>query len=196
MYDWARIRIRYESGDTAYSISKDMGGKPTRQAIAKRAAKEQWASNISAHIQNGFPILAAALNIDSRKMTDELLQTVLGMIGMGSTEQLACQAAGIHPTTWIDWKNKDVRLQDAVHRARAGKLSEWISRIDQAGNKDWKANQALLQAAPETRGYFGKDHTDNKIEIVINIDRGDEGLTEDGQLIEGEPVIIEDGEAA
>ena len=171
-YDWTNIRIRYESGETAYSISKSFGNRPTRQAIAKRASKEGWGSEIANHIQNGFPILAAALSVDSSKMTDKLLQTVLGMIGMGSTEGLACQAVGISQNTWISWKDQDRRLQDAVNRARAGKLSEWVGRIDQAGKKDWKANHVLLQAAPETRGYFGKDQTDNKIEVIINIDRG------------------------
>ena len=99
MYDWERIRIRYESGESAYAISQNLGNKPTRQAISKRVAKEQWASNISAHIQKGFPILAAALSVDSNKLTDDLLQTVLGMIGMGSTEGLACQAVGISQNT-------------------------------------------------------------------------------------------------
>ena len=188
MYDWPYIRLRYESGETAYTISKRMGGKPSKQAIMKRAAKEGWEQGqASPELPARLPIVAAALNVESRKLTDEVLQIILGMVANGSPEGIAAQAAGIHPTTLIDWKKQDPRLKDAIHRARAGKLSEWIARIDSASQKDWKAAQALLQAAPETRDQFGKtDGKGSKLEIVININR------EDGVTVEGEAREVDD----
>lgn len=187
-YDWPYIRQRYEAGETAYAISKRMGGKPTKQAIQKRASKEGWEQiEVADSGPERLPIVAKALRINAHKLTDELLQTVLGMIGMGASEQLACQAAGISQRTWTGWKAKDERLQDAVQRARAGKLSEWIGRIDRASETDWKAAQALLQASPETREHFGKDGQGSKLEVVIHIDRDAPG-TESvrGVTVEGE----------
>lgn len=189
-YDWPYIRMRYEAGETAYAISQAMGWKPTKQAIMKRAAKEGWERaepSDDDELPERLPIVAQALSIRSHKLTDELLRVVLGMIGVGATEALACQAAGINQTTWIDWKHQDPKLKDAVHRARAGKLSEWIGRIDQASQKDWKAAQTLLQAAPETREHFGKDQQGSKLEVVIHIDRDAPGTEHvRGVTIEGE----------
>ena len=171
--------MRFEAGETAYSISKSMGGRPSKPGIAKRAVKEGW--KVPDQGNNQLPIVAAALNIDSRKLTDQLLQTILGLIGIGATEQLACQAAGISQNTFITWKGQDPRLKDAVHRARAGKLCQWIGRIDKAGETDWKADQALLQASKETRDQFGKGNIDSKVQVTINIDRGDGGLVIEGE---------------
>lgn len=192
-YDWAQIRICYESGETAYRISKNLGGKPTRQAITKRATREGWGGKIPSQVKKVPIVLAESLNIKSHKMTDTLLQTILTMIGMGSTESMACKAAGITQKTWIDWKHKDRRLQDAVNRARAGKLCEWIGHIDAAGEKDWKASAWLLQNSPDTRGTFGTNSKDNKLEVVINIDRSSNS---GGSVIDIEASRVEEGEAA
>ena len=175
-YDWSNIRLKYELGQTCYKIAQEMGGRPSKQAIAKRAKREGWEQTLDQGTDR-LPIIVSALKINSRILTDELLQTVLGMIGIGSSEAMACQAAGINPGTWIDWKHQDERLQNAVQRARAGKLSEWIGRIDKAARKDWKAAQALLQSAPETKGDFGKDAGPSKLEVVININREAPGVT-------------------
>lgn len=97
-YDWPYIRKRYESGETAYAISKRMG-KPSKQAIMKRASKEGW-TQVTGSGPERLPLVAAALNISASKLTDELLQIVLGLIADGATEGMACQAAGISQRTW------------------------------------------------------------------------------------------------
>lgn len=191
-YDWPYIRQRYESGETAYSLSKRLGGHPSKQAIMKRAAKEGWEQHrVTDSGPQRLPIVARALTINAHKLTDELLETVLGMIAIGASEQMACQASGITQRTWTRWKSEDSRLQDAVNRARAGKLSEWIGRIDRASETDWKAAQALLQAQPETKEHFGKGGEGGRVEIVIHIEREGESVRTNAR-----PVIEHDTQAA
>ena len=165
-YDWQHIRSLFESGETAHRISR-RPGMPTKEGIRKRSIKERWKKPTTVHL----PSVAAGLNIRSNLLTDDLLTTVLGMIGEGATQEIACQAAGISARTWRDWIKADQTLQDAVRRARAGKLATWMSHIDRASERDWRAGQWLLQTAPETRETFGKTGQDSKLEIVINIDR-------------------------
>ncbi len=174
-FDWPYIRQCYEAGESAYMLNKRMGS-PSKQAILRRVKLENWTQpEPTAEVAGRMPIVAAALSINSTMLTDELLRTVLGMIGIGSSEKLACDAAGISQKTWIDWKNQDERLSNAVRRARAGKLSEWIGRIDKASEHDWKAAEALLKSQPETREHFGNQGAGGgKIEVIINISRGDQ----------------------
>ena len=40
--DWQLVRMKFESGQSPYAISRDLGGRPTKQGIAKRAAREGW----------------------------------------------------------------------------------------------------------------------------------------------------------
>jgi hypothetical protein len=167
-YDWSVIRAMYEMGETAYGISK-APHMPTKQAIMKRAKKEDWHKPDRETYR--LPIVAKALNIESHKLTDDLLQTVLGLIESGATIELACTAAGISPRTWATWQTQDPALKDLVRRARAGKVVQYLNTVDQAQHKDWKAATWLMQNSPDTRDQFGAKGSDNKLEVVINIDR-------------------------
>lgn len=188
-FDWIYIRQCFENGEPANAIAKRMG-RPTKQAILQRAKREGWvAEALPSSAQNGLPRLpavAAALSISSNKLTDELLQTVLGLIAIGSTEEIAAQAAGISARTWQGWKAQEPKLKDLVRRARAGKLSEWIGRIDRASDKDWKAAKALLEAQPETRDYFSSGGGGGRVEVVININREGEGVTVESSAVDVE----------
>jgi len=158
----------YEMGQTAYQIGKapDM---PTKQAIQDKANKEDWQKPDTT--LNNLPMLAAAFDIDSTKLTDELLNTVLGLIAEGSTIELACGVVGISPDTWHRWGREDSRLKTMTQRCRAGKVVSWMSTVDRAKQADWKAATWLLQNSPDTRKQFGPQAHDNKLEVTINIDR-------------------------
>ncbi len=167
-YDWPRIQIMYEMGQTAYQIGKapDM---PSKQAIQERANKGEWVKPENGG--NTLPILASALHIDSTRLTDELLNTVLALIAEGSTIELACGVVGISATTWHDWQRQDPTLTAMVQRCRAGKVVSWMSNVDRASVRDWKAATWLLQNSPDTRESFGPKAHDNRVEVTINIDR-------------------------
>lgn len=167
-YDWPRIQIMYEMGQTAYQIGKapDM---PSKQAIQDRANKHDWVKPEQS--LNRLPILAEALNIDSRVMTDEVLAVVLNLISEGATIEVACATAGIADRTWTYWCKKDERLKDATRRARAGTITGWMSSINRHSQGDWKAASWALMNMPDTRDHFGTKGADNKLEVTINIDR-------------------------
>lgn len=183
-FDWPYIRLCYEKGEGASSISRRLG-RPTKQAIAQRAKREGWDHpQVSRETPALLPAIARALSVSSTKLSDEVIETVIGMIGTGAPKHLAVQAAGISPNTWARWEKQDQRLADLVQRARAGKLSEWIGRIDHASTTDWKAADRLLQTAPETKEQFGSTGgAGAKLEVVINISRDGEhkGVTIEGQ---------------
>ncbi len=167
-YDWPRIQIMYEMGQTAYQIGKapDM---PSKQSIQERAKKHEWIK--PEQTMNRLPILAEALDIDSRVMTDELLNVVLNMISEGATQEVSCAAAGISDRTWRDWCSQDDKLKDATQRARAGTIVGWMSSINRHSQGDWKAASWALTNMPDTREHFGSKAHDNRVEVTINIDR-------------------------
>jgi len=142
---------------------------PTKEAIRRRSIDEGWVKPDATASRP--PILAAALNIRSDKLTDEVLAVLLNMISEGATIELACKASGISPATYRRWADQDPSLRDAVQRARAGTVAGWLSSVNQATRKDWKAATWLLQNSPDTRDNYGAHKGDGKLEIVINIDR-------------------------
>ena len=167
-YDWPHIRALFELGNTCYQISKrpDM---PTKESIRRRSIDEGWVKPDATASRP--PILAAALNIRSDKLTDEVLAVLLQMISEGATIELACRAAGISSRVYRNWCEQDPSLRDAVQRARAGTVAGWLSSVNQATRKDWKAATWLLQNSPDTRDSYASKASDSKLEIVINIDR-------------------------
>ena len=41
--DWDSIKDRWLMGESAYAISKSLGGKPTKQGISQKAKRHKWA---------------------------------------------------------------------------------------------------------------------------------------------------------
>ena len=183
MIDWDLIRIRFEGGQSAYAISRDLGGRPSKQGIAKRAAKEGWqvAPNGSLAVAEQLPIVKRAQALAGPgKATAERVAFVLELLGRGASIKLAASAAGISAKTLKRWQDEDPQLAEQMRQARAGKLAEWIAHIDSAAARDWKAADRLLQAAPEAEDFSAQQH--GGITVVLNIDRDHpEGIVIDGQ---------------
>ncbi len=168
--DWDAIRVRYARGETAYAISKSMGGKPTRQGIMKRAKRESWMqgnSTIPESIKNLS--LLQVHNKHPRKRTPENVNAILGFMQNGASDEIAAKAAGISPKTLYTWKSDDPEFAAMIEVARAQKVVEWIGKIDSA--KDWKAQLKLLQVAPETNEQFADRRKDEGPTIILNIHR-------------------------
>ncbi len=172
--DWDQVRLRFEAGQTPYAISQDLGGRPSKQGIAKRAHKEGWTRRENAlSIAEQLPIVERARALTGpTKCTAERIAFVLELVGKGSPIKLAASAAGISDKTLKRWMADDPQLEEQVRQARAGKLSEWISHIDRHSERDWKAADRLLQVSPDA-GDFNQVNTGG-ITIVLNIDRESE----------------------
>lgn len=179
--DWDLIRLRFERGQSPYAISRDLAGRPSKQGIAKRAAREGWAvtDNGTLEIAEQLPIVKRAQALAGPgKATAERVAFILELVGRGSSIKLAASAAGISPKTLKRWQDEDQQLAEQIRQARAGKLAEWIGHIDTAATRDWKAADRLLQAAPEADDF--SQHQTGGIIVVLNIDRDNP----DGVVIE------------
>jgi hypothetical protein len=171
--DWQQVRRRYEDGATAYAISRDLGGRPTKQGIAKRAKAEGWQKGVGSALTVAaeLPIVKRALSLTGPvKCTAERIAFILELVASGSTEKLAASAAGINPATLKRWKSDDPQLSEQLRQARAGKVAEWIGHIDRAASRDWKAADRLLQASDEAEA-FSPQMGSGGITVVLNIDR-------------------------
>ena len=176
--DWQLVRMKYEAGQSAYRIAADLGGRPSKQGISVRAKKEGWqkGNGNALTIAAELPIVQRAQALTGpTKVTAERLAFVLDLISRGSSESLASSAAGINPKTLSRWKAEDPQLAEQLRQARAGKLAEWVSHIDTAATRDWKAAKELLTAAPDATDFSQQAH--GGITIVLNIDREETGTT-------------------
>ncbi len=170
--DWQYIRLRYESGESAYKIAGAMGDRPTKQGIAKRAKREAWirGNGNALTIASTLPIVKQAQALTGpSKCTAERVAFILDLISRGSTERLASSAAGIDVKTLKRWVKADAQLGEQIRQARAGKLAEWVSHIDRAASSDWKAARELLTTSSDASDW--QPQATAGITIVLNIDR-------------------------
>jgi len=150
--DWASIKHRWITGESAYAISKSLGGRPSKQGISQKANREDWASFrqpgllSDKHEQKSL----VALGQD----TPENRVKLLDMLSKGQTLQLAANAIGVSYMTVKRWRDKDPELEMHVKAARAEFTGRHIENIDAWAPKDWKASKYLLETAPETRDQF------------------------------------------
>ena len=103
------------------------------------------------------------------KCTAERVAFILDLISRGSTERLASSAAGIDVKTLKRWTKADPQLGEQIRQARAGKLAEWVSHIDSAASRDWKAARELLATSSDATDW--QPQATAGITIVLNIDR-------------------------
>lgn len=187
--DWQMVRLRYESGQTAYRISVDLGGRPSKQGIARRAKAENWQQRdvTALTVAEKLPIVIRAQNLSGpTKCTADRVAFILELIGRGSSQNLACNAAGVGPKTLKRWISEDPQLEEQIRQARAGKLADWTSCIDDAASRDWKAAKELLANAPDATDW--QQQSAAGITIVLNIDRDQE--TPKGVTINAEPQAL------
>ena len=182
-YDWDGIRVRFARGETAHSISKSLGGSPTRQGIRKKAKRENWLegnSTIPDYVRN-LPLLQSKSKVP-RKRSPEAVNAILGFIERGATEEQAARATGISPRTLYNWKLECPEFAALIEVARARKEVEWVDNIDKAGKKDWKASDRLLQVSPGTKEMWGRQSKQESPQIILNIHRDE--VTVEGNIIE------------
>lgn len=166
-FDWPAIRGLYERGVGATEIARQLPNCPSRQGIEKRAVKEGWEV---AQLPDQPPNTVLTGK-------DATKAVILAQVRKTVPLYLAAQAAGISDDTLRRWRNDDASFAAAIAAARAAGLAECVSRIHEAGERDWKANEAILKKAPETKSEYGDAGEKGGITIVLNIDRSEKGKT-------------------
>ncbi len=151
--DWDSIKDRWLMGESAYAISKSLGGKPTKQGISQKAKRNEWAKLrqpgvlSSKHAEKSL----VALGQD----TPENRRAFLESLARGVTQAIAAPANfGVTYQTVKTWRDKDPDFEMQVKNARARFAQKHIENIDQWSEKDWKASKYLLEVSPETRDQF------------------------------------------
>lgn len=202
--DWALIKRRWEEGLTAPAIEKEItvDGKPavSRQAILKRARKENWMQGIEAgrSLVNGSsagssvslsltsteprelasawsPQIAVELaGMGKTAATAQAVERGLQAYAVGGNHAMAAAMAGVSPDAWLDWRNGCPQLPAAIEAVQAAKAAKHLERIDSAGKRgDWKADEALLKANPLTKAdWQGEAKGSQGVAIQINFGAG------------------------
>ncbi len=183
--NWAKIRERAGAGQSTTSLAKEHG--VARQSIDKRADKEGWGgvSEIADPDQIDWKALALQTNtamiyddpqtLGQKHMvtvgcrSPEIMANILKLVSEGASPNLAVQACGLSESHVTKWKQQDESFKELLRIARGVFLTGQQRNIAKASKRgDWKAAQAMLQAAPETR----KDWSGNNAGaggITVNI---------------------------
>ncbi len=181
MIPWDKIQLRWIQGESASSISKSFGGTPTRQGISKRARNECW-NQLPTVSKKHRELSPMQLGRD----TPRNREIILKRLAEGVPYHLAAGAIGVSRNTLLNWRNADPRLEAQCSAARNEALADCAATVFHAKEKDWKAGKYLLETAPETRDEFGPNRRDNKLEVVINIDRRASGVIIEGSSTEND----------
>jgi transposase len=74
------------------------------------------------------------------KYTPEITQKILDAIRLGAPFNQACNAAGIHVDTFIEWRKRYSEFAEAVKEAEGQGVQNWLTVIETAANNgNWQA---------------------------------------------------------
>ena len=147
-YDWDEIRKMYESGITPAEISRILGGRPTRQAISKRAKKEGWTVN---------PLVAEPGVVNDFIVPSDLpvkKQAVLMFLKAGGQTNQAHLVADVDRSTWNRWL-KDEWFASLVGKAQLSTTMKVVECALRGAAQDPKYAWEWLKNHPVTRGDYG-----------------------------------------
>ena len=172
--NWPQIRMRWESGETSYSISKDTD--VSHQGIDKKAKRENWVRKSKDSPVNWLEKADETYIVASKSSplrTRETIATILDLISRGSPEKYAAGTVGMSPTTLARWKKEDPTFAAQMAQARNHNIAQKIIRIDEAGRKGhFKADIWALEKSRETRDEFsGRPANTEPVEFRFSFDR-------------------------
>lgn len=171
---WNEIKKRWESGETAASIARELtekGNKISKQAISQKAKREGWkpptaaTKRIREHEerwkearQQTTTLATTADNSPDKpsikqsrqiaqwgKRTPENRDTILASLRSYGNKTLAAASAGIDRTTLRNWSKDDDLFAAEIEEAQAQWAHDRLQNVHNAGDRgDWKADQWLL----------------------------------------------------
>jgi len=181
--DWARIKHRWIKGESAYAISKSLGGRPSKQGISQKANREDWATLRQPGVLSDKHEEKSLVALGQD--TPEARQAFLDALSKGVYQSIAAPACfGVTYQTVKNWRDKDPDFEMQVKNARARFAARHIQNIDQWSEKDWKASKYLLEVSPETRDQFSPPQA-----------KGGGGVTFQFQFSRNPDVTVIEGEA-
>lgn len=99
------------------------------------------------------------------KYTPEIVERLTYAIGLGLAHRLACDYAGIDPSTFYDWMKTKPEFSHAVKRAEGEGAVERLKRIKVAGeNGIWQADAWWLER------HYPEEYGRNRVELTGSVD--------------------------
>jgi len=116
--DWESIKDRWLMGESAYAISKSLGGKPTKQGISQKAKRNDWASLRQAGVLSSKHEEKSLVALGQD--TPENRRAFLDALSKGVYQSIAAPACfGVTYQTVKNWRDNDPDFEMKVKNARA-----------------------------------------------------------------------------
>lgn len=183
--NWTEIEQKVRAGQSTTSLAKEHG--LARQSIDKRAKKEGWKDGpqrwlpAARQTQTSKALESPQTTAERHMATTgirsaENAAAILDKLSRGVPFSIAPGAIGISYETFLKWRKDDPTFDRLVWQARQDHLSNQYGNIAKASDRgDWKAAQAMLQAAPETRKDWSANNAGaGGITVNIAIRAGEE----------------------
>ena len=142
---WGEIQLRWLKGESANQISLSLDGHPSRQAISKKAKKQDW---------------IGVVTVTKRHLTSTIQQlgkdtplnrlTILYYISRGVPKYIAAGILGIHRNTLRNWEKADPLFKSQCRQARYLFLGRCAKSIDDHAKKNWRAAAWILERSPDS----------------------------------------------
>ncbi len=191
-FDWQAIQARYEAGESPGQISRTLGGRPSRQAIHKRAKAEGWQRQQMP--VNGRQSSTEAVPADVMESLSFDQKTVILEIASGATQREAAGLAQIDESTISQWKKRTPEFVKAFHYAEAVKKQR--RRLMVEHSPDPKDARWLLERDPGSRDEYAAPQAGNRnlfagnvfnvlAGVDLEIPRGENPLDANSKLTNG-----------
>jgi hypothetical protein len=179
--------LRWIAGESAYSIAKDLPVSKT--AILKRVKRDGWTREangiVSEKHRGGFPDLGQDCPANRQRVIERLAS--------GFNYDVAAMAIGVTTDQLRSWRRADPDFERQCRAAKSQPLGKAQMTMARESERDWKAANAVLRSAEETRDQYAPNAGGGpKLEVVININRG--GDAPRGVIVEQQRPALEHGE--
>ena len=181
--NWTAIEQAIRQGESSTSLAKKHS--VARQSIDKRANKEGWRNgpqrwmpavrqtNTSKALEN--PQSSAERHMATTGVRSaENAASLLHELSRGVPYSIAPGMIGISYETFLKWRQDDPTFDRLVWQARQEHLGRQYGNIAAASDRgDWKAAQAILSSAPETKKDWSTTSGSGGITVNISIRSAD-----------------------
>lgn len=195
---WTDIRARYCDGVSATFLEKQY--PVSRQAIMRRVKLEGWSRHVSDELTVTAPVSSPATTgqTTTRELspqdrygmrTAENETLAVEMASRGATFSMIAGRVGMTVPALKQWRDAnpdfETRIQDAMSSFAEARMAD-ITAASERG--DARAAQWTLERHSMTRAELGGKEQGGgpTLQIILNVPRGTEPITIEGETIEGE----------
>ena len=136
--DWPSVKIRFEQGEAANAIAKDLG-TISKQAILKRAKRYGWSPD-------SRPVIPSHQTGSRGLASPNRMAAIVDAVEAGLTLARAAALHKLDRMTVANWRNDNADFAAEVEAAETRRISAQISNIARAGETDWRAAHTLVRA--------------------------------------------------